>query len=66
MPTIFCEYCGKPKHKTPRAIKITQHHFCCRNHYILYRNEHNYFRVNRDTTFKRLVALSKQLNRDKL
>lgn len=62
---ILCEYCGKPVHRTPRAIKITKHHFCCRNHYLAYREEHHYFVINKKSTYKMLVELSKQMNRNK-
>jgi len=60
MEKTKCEYCGKEIWKPSYDIRNYKYHFCCKDHFLKYRKENNYYAYDQDTkTLKKIKTLAK-------
>jgi len=64
MEKTKCAYCGKVIYKSPYDIRNYKLHFCCKEHFIQYRKENNYYAYEQDkeslNKIKELARLRKE------
>ena len=66
MPEVPCDFCGKLVHRTPRNVQMNKRNFCCVEHKVAYRKEHNEWFYNEKKTFTYLRLKEMAKNRAEL
>lgn len=55
-----CTYCGKTIYKSPFDIRTYKLHFCCKDHFMKYRKENNYYAHKQDkSSLNKIKELAK-------